>query len=90
MHLVLFCVERDLVAYFDLPQEALVRDYLLFCAGFRKFLKEQSVLEYLRFARAAGEEDEAALEALNFVANSFFEQLRAEGRLLPYKKDYFN
>ena len=90
VHFVLFMVSTDQISHFDLPQEQLIASYLEFCKAQTNFLNNKNALDYLRFVRENGL-DEPQIEAnLEYLAQNFFDDMKREGRILAFKKDYFN
>jgi hypothetical protein len=90
VHFVVYMIKTDQISFFNMSQNELVNDSLEFCRSTSKFLNNKNAVEYLEFIMKNNLNDETGEENLNFFSQNFFEDLKRAGKLLPFKKDYFN
>ena len=90
VHFVLYMVKTDQISFFDISQNELIAQYLDFCRSTSQFLNGKNAVEYIEFVIKNKLNDETGEENLNFLAQNFFEEMNRVGKLLPFKKDYFN
>lgn len=87
---VVYSVRHDLISYWELPQNELVAAFFDYCQNQRVYMGEKPIFDFLSILKELKhiQLSEEAVAVLDHLVESFYDKMREEGKLRPFKKDY--
>jgi hypothetical protein len=88
--MIVHSVEHDLISYWDLPQQELVQVFLRYCQENRSIIGEKNIFQFLSVYNQSGQQarDKGISHVLNNFMEGFYTEMREQGKLREFKKDY--
>lgn len=87
---IVYSVENDLISFWDMPQQELVQTFLSHCHQSRFFVGEKNVFDFLKIYNQSARDsrDSSVGHVLNHFMEGFYQEMKEQGRLREFKKDY--